>query len=302
MSFRDLKENKQKLLEKLANQLKDSNETDERFWYPATDKSGNGLAVIRFLPQIDGEDTPMIKIFSRSFQGPTGKWYINNDLGTLGQDDPVNNLNKKLVGGLQWEQVPEKTKEVVRKQKRKESYISNIYVVKDSINPEHEGKVFLFRYGKKFRSMIEEKLNPTFEGEERVNPFDMWEGSNLKIKIKTVDKYRNYNDSTWETPGPLFKTAKGQPDEKKLEEVYTQCFPIAPFIAEDQFKTFEELERKLNDVLGNSSSKIIEDEETEEPSEGKTKSKPKISTSKSKEDDDEIDENFFNNIDLTEEE
>lgn len=299
MAFRDLKQNRQQQLEKIADQFAKNNTSeaandDDRFWYPDVDKAGNGLSTIRFLPTPDGEDSPSVRLFTRSFQGPTGKWYIENCLTTIGQDDPVNDLNRKLVNGMEWAQVPDKVKEVVRKQKRKEVYISNIYVIKDNLHPENEGKVFLFKYGKKIRDMINEKMNPSFEGEQRINPFDLWEGANFKIKISKVDKYRNYDKSSFEAQGPLFVNKAGEPDDERMEAVYNSEYKLATFIAPDQFKPREVLEAKLNAVLGNT-GRVKIDEEIDEPK--VTAPKAGKVEKPAWEGEDEIDEKFFENLD-----
>lgn len=298
MAFRDLKQNRQKDLEKIAATFaKKAGETqnnDDRFWYPDVDKVGNGMAVIRFLPSPDGESSPTVRLFNRSFQGPTGKWYIENDLTTIGQDDPVNDLNRKLVGGMKWEEVPEKIKEVVRKQKRKETYIANIYVVKDPAHPENEGKNFLFKYGPKIRGMINDKMNPTFEGEERLNPFDLWEGANFKIKITKKDKYRNYDTSEFLTPGPLFKTKAGEADDEAMEKVYNAAYPLEPFVSADKFKSREVLEQKLKEVLGNT-DRVSAEPATKQVEEKTGKvSKPAWEAT----DEDDIDPEMFANLDL----
>lgn len=299
MAFRDLKQNRKKQLEKIAAEFSKHNSseaanTDERFWYPDVDKAGNGKATIRFLPAPDGEDSPTVRIYTRSFQGPTGKWYINNCLTTIGQDDPVNDLNRKIVAGREWDSLPDKIKEVVRKQKRKTTYISNIYVVSDPAHPENEGKVFLYKYGPQIRDMINEKMNPTFDGEERLNPFDLWDGANFVIRITRKDKYRNYEKSSFDSGGPLFD------NDGKMEEVWKQAYSLQAFIAPDQFKSREELDKQLARVLGehNSHNKVhidetIAEDEVEETSPKKAKeSKPAWED----DDDDEINPNFFNDI------
>lgn len=292
MSFRDLKQNRQQELEKLSKMIaaqtsqNTTQEKDERFWYPEVDKLGNGFAIIRFLPAPEGEDSPTVRIFNRSFQGPTGKWYIENDLSTIGGEDPVYKLNQKLAGGVAWDSIPKHIKDILSKQKRKTTFIANVYIVKDPANPENEGKVFLYKYGVKIQSKINEKMNPTFEGEERVNPFDLWEGANFKIKIRKEDGFRNYNASEWEVPGPLLK------DDSKLEEIYKSEHSLTQFIAPDQFKSKEELEAKLALVVGNLGSV-----KPASPTFSKT---AEVKESKESvpawEGDDEIDESFFEKL------
>jgi hypothetical protein len=259
MSFRDLKQNRQKTLEKIAEQYSKfsskGGETavDDRFWYPAVDKVGNGTATIRFLPSPDGEDSPTVRLYKRSFEGPTGKWYINNCLSTVGKDDPVNDYNNKLLeeAGLTWKEAEisnPKLIEGIRTRKRKEIYISNVLILKDPANPENEGKVKLFNYGPQIRSLIDEVMNPTFEGEQRINPFDLFGDAALKIKIVKKDgKWRNYEKSEW-IKAPI-------DDEKELERIYNSEYPLQPFLAADQFKTYDELQTQLNRVLGLSSTK-----------------------------------------------
>lgn len=266
MAFKDLKQNRAAEFEKIASQFKTTSiEADERIWKPTRDLAGNGLAIIRFLPKPEGEPSPTVRLYYRSFQGPTGKWYIENDLTTLGQDDPVNDFNKSLVGTQKYDDLPKKIKDQLSLQKRKVKFISNIYVIKDANNPQNEGKVFLYEYGKFIRSMIDEKLNPQFEGDERFNPFDLWEGAALKLKITTQDVYPNYKKSEWDKVGPLA-------DDDKMEEIYKQCYPLQEFVSPDKFKSYETLQKKLNDVLGlNSKPKIIPEDS---PSSSKTESPP----------------------------
>jgi len=298
MSYRDHKNNKLAAFEKIAKQFSSTGgfEEDTRFWYPDVDKAGNGLAVIRFLPAFDGEDSPTIKLYKRSFQGPTGKWYIENDLSTIGKPDPVKDLNDRLCGGLAWAEVPKNIKDIVSKQKRKEQHISNIYVVKDPAHPENEGKVFLFRYGKKIRGMISEKMNPTFEGEERVNPFDMDEGAALKIKIVKQDGYRNYDKSEWMTPGPIVAKKDGSPDDEAQEAIYNQIYPLAPFLAADQFGTYESLQAKLNAVVGNAGRVQIDVSDDEAEASPFKEASPRSTPSVSDDSEDEIDDAFFKQL------
>ena len=171
---------------------------DERIWKPVMDKTGNGFAIIRFLPAPKGEELPWVKLWNHAFQGPTGQWYIENSLTTISQNDPVSELNTKF-----WNSGVESDKEIARKQKRKLQYYSNIYVVKDSANPENEGKVFLYRFGKKIFDKVMETMQPAFEDETPVNPFDFWEGANFKLKLRKVDGYWNYDKSEFETPSAL---------------------------------------------------------------------------------------------------
>ena len=211
---------------------------DERLWKPVLDKTGNGYAVIRFLPAVKGEDMPWAKGWNHAFQGPTGQWYIENSLTTIGQKDPVSELNTSF-----WNSGVESDKEIARKQKRKLQYFSNIYVVSDPKHPEKEGKVFLFRFGKKIFDKIMESMQPAFADEVAVNPFDFWKGANFKLKIRKVDGFWNYDKSEFENPTPLFD------DDDGIEEVWKQQHSLADFTAPTNFKSYDELKTRLNTVL-----------------------------------------------------
>ena len=211
---------------------------DERLWKPELDKSGNGYAVIRFLPAVEGEDLPWGKVWSHAFQGPTGQWYIENSLTTIGQKDPVSEYNTKL-----WNTGIESDKEIARKQKRKLSYYSNIYVVSDPKHPENEGKVFLFKYGKKIFDKLTAAMSPEFQDEEAINPFDFWEGANFKLKIRKVDGYWNYDKSEFEGTSALFQ------DDSDIERVWKTSYPLAEFSAASNFKSYDELKTRLENVL-----------------------------------------------------
>ena len=212
---------------------------DERLWKPELDKSGTGQAVIRFLPAKDGEELPWIKLWKHAFQGPTGKWFIENSLTTLNQKDPVSEHNSEL-----WNTGLESDKEIARKQKRKLEYYSNIYVVSDPKHPENEGKVFLFRYGKKIFDKIMAAMQPEFEDEAPLNPFDFWEGANFKLKIRDVEGYRNYDKSEFDRQTPLSE------DDTYLEEVYNKMHKLEEFTDPKSYKTYDELKTKLISVLG----------------------------------------------------
>jgi hypothetical protein len=201
-------------------------------------KDGVGSAVIRFLPAPEGEDLPWVKLFGHGFQGPGG-WYIENSLTTLGQKDPVSEHNRTL-----WNSGNEKDKDTVRKQKRKLSYFSNIYVVRDPANPQNEGKVFLFKFGKKIFDKILNAMQPEFEDEEPINPFDFWNGANFKLKIRKVEGYWNYDKSEFDSPSPLLD------DDDALEALWKKEYSLSALVAPDQFKSYEELEKRLNAVLG----------------------------------------------------
>ena len=211
---------------------------DERIWKPVMDKTGNGFAIIRFLPAPKGEELPWVKLWNHAFQGPTGQWYIENSLTTINQNDPVSELNSKF-----WNSGVESDKEIARKQKRKLQYYSNIYVVKDSANPENEGKVFLYRFGKKIFDKIMETMQPAFEDETPVNPFDFWEGANFKLKLRKVDGYWNYDKSEFEKPSALAE------DDAELEAIWEKQYSLTEFTAPTNFKSYDELQTRLNTVL-----------------------------------------------------
>jgi len=245
MSFATLKRNQNDLMSKLkqeANKLKDPDKKgyeDDRYWKPERDKSGNGYAVVRFLPQREGEDMPWVRLWNHGFQGPGG-WYIENSLTTLNKQDPVSEYNTKL-----WNNGTEDGKDQARKQKRRLSHISNIYVIKDPAHPENEGKVFLYRYGKKIFDKLNEAMNPEFEDEDSMNPFCLWSGADFKLKIRMLDGFVNYDKSEFDSPATL-----GEFDDDKLEELYNQVHSLTELIAEDQFKSYDELKTKMEKTLG----------------------------------------------------
>ena len=212
--------------------------TDERLWKPELDKSGNGYAVLRFLPAVHGEELPWAKVYSHAFQGPTGQWYIENSLTTVGQKDPVSEYNTAL-----WNTGAESDKEIARKQKRKLQYYSNVYVVTDPKHPENEGKVFLFRYGKKIYDKLLAAMQPEFQDEQPTNPFDPFSGANFKLKIRKVAGFWNYDTSDFESSSQLFE------DEAKIEAVCQKAYPLKEFTAADNFKSYDELKTRLDIVL-----------------------------------------------------
>jgi len=193
-----------------------------------------------------------VKLYSHAFQGPGG-WYIENSLTTLGQKDPLSELNSEL-----WNNGTDAGKEVARKQKRKLTYVSNIYVVKDPANPENEGKIFLFKYGKKIFDKIMEAMQPEYEDETPINAFDFWQGANFKLKAKSVAGYRNYDSSEFASVGALLD------DDDAMEAIWKKQYSLAEFVAPDQFKTYEELKRRLDSVLGAKSVRLDEEVEDEE--------------------------------------
>ena len=236
---------KQNSLDKLLGAVETENKpqekksyVDERLWKPEVDKSGNGYAVIRFLPAVKGEDLPWAKVWNHAFQGPTGQWYIENSLTTIGQKDPVSEMNTAY-----WNSGVESDKEIARKQKRKQQYFANIYVVSDPKHPENEGKVFLYRFGKKIFDKCMEAMQPAFEDETPLNPFDFWEGANFKLKIRKVDGYWNYDKSEFAAPSALLD------DDDALEEVWGKQYSLEEFTAPTNFKSYDELKTRLDTVL-----------------------------------------------------
>ena len=278
MSFADLKKQSSlgSLTQKLVKEVEKMNTTgggaDERLWKPELDKTGNGYAVIRFLPSPDGEDIPWAKLYSHAFQGPGG-WYIENSLTTTGAKDPVSDYNREL-----WNSGNEADKDTVRKQKRKLSYYSNIYVVKDQVNPQNEGKVFLFKYGKKIFDKVMEAMQPEFEDETPINPFDFWQGANFKLKIVKKDGYWNYDKSEFDAPSPLLE------DDDALEALWKKQYSLTAVTAADQFKTYDVLEKRLKYVLGQGRPAPRRlDEDLEDESEGRGSFKPDFKTRKAEE-------------------
>lgn len=247
-SFGALKKKSSTSFEKLNKQLTEmnsggySNPDENKFWQPTVDSAGNGFAIIRFLPETEGDDVPFVRLWNHGFQGPTGQWYIENCLSTIGKDDPVNEYNNKLWNSTTDDNSEERQQ--VRKQKRKLQYISNIYVVKDSSNPENDGKVFMYKYGKKIFDKLNDIMNPQFEDEKPVNPFDLWEGANFRLKIRKVDGYRNYDKSEFDDPSALFD------DDAEMEAVWKQQYSLAEIIDEKNFKPYGELKAKMQRVLG----------------------------------------------------
>ena len=247
MSLASLKKSRTSSIDKLVtaaaklNESSSENRTgpDERFWKPTVDKSGNGYAVIRFLPAPEGEELPWVRYWDHGFQGKTtGMWYIEKSLTSIGQKDPVGELNSQL-----WNSGIDEDKETARKQKRRLHYVSNIYVVSDSGNPENEGKVFLYQYGKKIFDKLMESMQPQFEDEDPINPFDLWEGADFKLKIRNVEGYRNYDRSEFASPAALA-------DDEQLDVIYSKVYQLGEFTDPANYKSYDELKARLNAVLG----------------------------------------------------
>ena len=277
MSFADLKKQSslgsltQKLVKEVEKQSNTGGGGDDRLWKPEMDKTGNGYAVIRFLPAPNGEDLPWVKMYSHAFQGPGG-WYIENSLTTNGGKDPVSEYNREL-----WNSGNEADKDTVRKQKRKLSYYANIYVVQDKANPENEGRVFLYKFGKKIFDKIMEAMQPEYEDETAINPFDFWQGANFKLKLKKVAGYWNYDSSEFAAPGPLLE------DDDALEAVWKKQYSLQEIVAADQFKTYDELQKRLKYVLGQKPTARRFDEETENEDSDRGSFTPDFQTRKAEE-------------------
>ena len=261
MSFADLKKQSklETLTQKLVKEVEKMNNAgstgDDRLWKLEVDKGGNGYAVIRFLPAPDGEDLPFVKLYSHAFQGPGG-WYIENSLTTLGQKDPVSEYNTML-----WNNGTDAGKDAARKQKRKLTYIANIYVVKDPANPANEGRVMLYKFGKKIFDKITAAMQPEFEDEEAIDPFDFWQGANFKLKAKNVAGYRNYDSSEFARQDALLD------DDDAMEAIWKKEFSLQEFVAADQFKSYDDLKKRLDYVLGIKGTPKFQDQETVEEEE-----------------------------------
>ncbi|WP_339612013.1 hypothetical protein [uncultured Planktosalinus sp.] len=251
MSLASLKRSRTSSIDKLvsaAAKLDESASTqkngpDDRIWKPTVDKAGNGYAVIRFLPATEGEELPWVRYWDHGFKGDTtGLWYIEKSLTSIGQKDPLSEVNAKL-----WNSGVDADKDIARKQKRRLHYVSNIYVVSDSANPDNEGKVFLYQYGKKIFDKLMDAMQPQFEDEDPINPFDFWEGADFKLKIRNVEGYRNYDRSEFATPAPIA-------DDETLEVVYKKLYPLNEFVDPANYKSYDELKARLDAVLGRSGS------------------------------------------------
>jgi hypothetical protein len=244
-SFEELKKNRTAHLTKLSQKLGETNQTpfeaDNRVWQPTVDKAGNGYAIIRFLPEPKGEDTPVVRIWDHGFKGPGG-WYIEKSLTTIGKQDPVSEFNTELWNSTTDDKSPQRKQ--ARDQKRRLKHYSNILVVNDPEHPENNGKVFLYSYGKKIFDKLNDVMNPKFPDEKPINPFDMWEGANFKIKIRQVEGYRNYDSSSFAEVSPV------STDEDVMKQIYESEYPLQPFVDPKNFKDYNDLKAKLTRVLG----------------------------------------------------
>lgn len=304
MSFDALKKNRSASLGKLNAQLEKistksySDPNEGKMWKPTRDKAGNGFAIIRFLPAPKGEEMPFVRVWDHGFQGPTGLWYIENSLTTINQDDPVSEYNGKL-----WNSGLDSDKEIARKQKRRLKYVANVYVIKDSGNADNEGKVFMFSFGKKIFDKLNDLMNPQFEDEAPVNPFDLWEGANFRLKIRQFEGYPNYDKSEFDKSSAL------SDDEAELERVYNSEHPLQDLIDPKNFKSYNELKAKLYRVLAldeeaSAPSKAVDDDQFDLSSMGnaeKTAPTPtlkeaKTSTKKPVVEDDDDDLSIFQEL------
>jgi len=268
-SFSDFKNRSRNNISNLTQKLEDMNKKDsykdDRFWRPELDKSSNGFAVVRFLPAAGEEDLPWAKYYSHGFQGPGG-WYIENSRTTFGEKDPVSEMNSKL-----WNSGSEKDKDIARSRRRKTNYVSSIYIVSDPANPQNEGKIFLYRYGQKIFNKIQEAMQPEFQDEEPINPFDFWTGADFKLKIRKVSGYLNYDKSEFASPSPLLGG-----DDAQLEELWKKQYSLSEFTDPAKYKSYEELKTKLQTVIGDDIRAVMDSKpktvENVEVTETKTKS------------------------------
>ena len=247
MSFANLKSTRGSSIDKLvkaaeavSTKPEANSYDDDRLWKPTRDKAGNGYAVIRFLPAKEGEDLPWVRYWDHGFKGSTGLWYIENSLTSIGQQDPVSESNSVL-----WNSGRDEDKQIARDRKRRLHYVSNVLIVSDPSNPENEGKVKLYKFGKKIFDKIMEAMQPAFEDESPCNPYDFWEGADFKIKIRKVEGWVNYDKSEFATPSALYEG-----DEGRLEETYGQLHNLGDFLEPSNYKSYDELKSKLNRVLG----------------------------------------------------
>ena len=250
---------------------------DDRLWKPELDKTGNGYAVIRFLPASDGEEMPWQRVWSHAFQDKGG-WYIENSLTTLNSKDPVSEDNTRL-----WNTGVDSDKDIARKRKRKLSYYSNIYIVSDPKHPENEGKVFLYKYGKKIFDKISEAMQPQFADEKAINPFDFWKGANFKLKIRKVDGYWNYDKSEFEGVTPVAS------EDANIKAIWAKQYPLKPFVDPSNFKSYDELKEKLNRIImGTRSTETVETVDLPQQTNGQVKSTNVVNSKPASEEDDTL--------------
>jgi len=289
MSFANLKRNRNNIADLVAaatpeTKTDKSSYVDERQWKPTVDKAGNGYAVIRFLPERDGQ-VPFVRYWDHGFKGPTGQWYIEKSLTSIGQQDPVSEMNSEL-----WATETDDNRALVRERKRRLHYVANILVESDPANPQNEGKVFLYTFGKKIFDKVMDMMQPQFQDEEPVNPFDFWEGASFKLKIRNVEGYRNYDKSEFASPSEL------RDNDEELEEIYNSMYDLTEFTDPSNYKTYDELKARLQMVLGERSAPVtarqqVELETVREPAPMQQTSAPEPRSSST--DDDEDTMSFF---------
>ena len=307
MDFNALKKNRSSSLNKLNSQLEKisqksySDPNEGKMWKPTRDKAGNGFAILRFLPASSGEEMPFVRVWDHGFQGPTGLWYIENSLTTINQDDPVSEYNSKL-----WNSGIDDDKAQARKQKRRLKYVANVLVVKDSANPENDGKVFMYQFGKKIFDKLNDLMNPQFEDETPVNPFDFWEGANFRLKIRQFEGYPNYDKSEFDSPSAIADS------DEEIEAIWNQQHKLQELVDPKNFKPYAELKAKLYRVLAldeeasTPSTAMDEDDDLDLSNMGaKTAPEPTLkeampesqpSTSMSMDDDDDDDLSIFKEL------
>ena len=288
MSFAKLKNNRPDLKDMAAKANASpsgtTNSKDDRFWYPQRDKAGNGYAVVRFLPGLKGQgESYWAKYWDHAFKGPTGQWYIEKSLTTIGQQDAIAEANSLL-----WNSGIESDKDIVRKRKRNLRYVTNVLIVSDPANPENEGQIKLYRFGKKIMDKILDTMTPKYPDEKPMDPFDVWDGGDFVIKIKMIDKYPNYDSSVFKSPSPLFDG-----DDTKLEAVFDKQHVLDEWVSPENFKTYDELKARLNLVLGEKAPRTVKDtvslDTTEEPARMKTSEPVQMQTAEVASADDEDD-------------
>ena len=289
-SFAALKRDRQETLTNLTTELEKTQTVqtsfeDDRLWKCERDKSGNGYAVIRFLPTAEGEDVPWVRVWNHGFQGPGG-WYIENSLTTLNQKDPVSEYNTAL-----WNNGTEAGKEQARKQKRRLNYYSNIYVIKDPANPENEGQVRILRYGKKIFDKINDLMNPEFQDETPINPFDFWAGADFKMKIRMVEGFVNYDKSEFDTPVEFLGG-----DDKELEDVWNKQYQLSEFVSPDNFKSYDELKTKFNRAIGLTEDPALEFDTSKFETTTKVEEPDQIATSDTTSDEGEDTLSYFQKL------
>ena len=256
MSFADLKRNRTDLSKLVAQAQETSGaqqtqrqSDDPRFWMPTRDKAGNGYAVIRFLPGDASAATPWIRYWDHAFKGPTGQWYIEKSLTSIGQQDPLSELNSKM-----WNSGVESDKTIVRQRKRNLRYVANVLIVSDPSAPENEGQVKLYRFGKKIFDKIMDSMQPQFPDEKPVNPFDMWEGADFTVKIRKVEGYPNYDASSFKAPAAV------PGSDEELEELYNKQHDLNEWVDPKNYKTYDELKSRLAMVLGEQAPRTMKQE------------------------------------------